>query len=170
MEQAEGPVRTPCHCPGTPHDEDVFHLVDAEHLPIDAGIAAASALVTVGDGNAGAVLIGAFLRHGAIRSWNLLDEDGKPVPVNPSTVADRLTWVKGGTELASAALSRYINAQTLAPFGLSTSERTTADSSSDGQTEPSTSPPTSSSGSPLELSESSSPADSDGVPSLVPMP
>ena len=171
MEQAEGPVRTPCFCPGTPHEEDVYHLVDAEHLPIAAGVAATSALSTVGDGHAGAVLIDAFLRHGAIRAWNLLDEDGDPVPVNPATVADRLTWVKGGVQLANAALERYVqSAKALAPFGLSTSPKTNGTSSSDGQTEDSTSVRTSSSSSPPEPSESSSPASSDGELSLVPTP
>ena len=162
MEQAEGPVRTRCFCPNTPHTEDVYHLVDAEHLPIEAGIAAASALSTVGDGNAGAVLIGAFLKHGAIRSWNLVDERGEPVPVTPATVADRLTWVKGGIELANAALSRYVNQATLAPFGLNTSANGNGKSSPPGPTESSTSAPTPSSSLPLELSESSSPAGSDG--------
>jgi hypothetical protein len=165
MEQAEGPVRTPCHCPNTPHDEDEFHLVDAEHLPIDAGIAAASALSTVGDGNAGAVLIGAFLRHGAIRRWNLVDEKGEPVPINPGTVGDRLTWVKGGIELANAALERYVNAQTLAPFGSGSSPKPNGTSSPNGQTADMTSVTTLSSSSLPEPSESSSPADSVGEPS-----
>lgn len=133
------PIKTACHCPETPHEHDLFYLVDAEHLPIDAGIAAAAALSTVGDGNAGAVLIGAFLRHGAIQRWNLVDDKGDDVPVNPSTVADRLTWVKGGIELANAALERYVNAKTLAPFGLNTSPRKNGKLSSGGRTARSTS-------------------------------
>lgn len=165
MEQAAGPVRTPCFCPNTPHDNDVYELVDADHLPIEAGIAAATALSTLGEeGNAGAVLIGAFLRHGAIRSWNLVDEEGNRVPVNPQTVGDRLTWTKGGVELSTAALARYVNQTTLAPFGLTGSQKTNEPSSPDGPTEPSTSPTMPSSLSLLEPSESSSPASSDGTP------
>jgi hypothetical protein len=164
MEQAEGPVRTKCFCPGTPHEEDVYHLVDAEHLPIDAGVAAATALSTVGDGNAGAVLIGALLRHGAIRRWNLVDADGDAVPINPGTVGDRLTWVKGGIELANASLERYVLAAG-APFGSSTSPRRNGKSSSTGQTARSTSRRTRSSSPPREPSASSLPASSDGSPS-----
>lgn len=168
MEQAEGPVRTPCFCPGTPHEEDVYHLVDAEHLPIDAGVAAASALSTVGDGNAGAVLIGALLRHGAIRRWNLVDADGGAVPINPSTVGDRLTWVKGGVELANAALERYVLASG-APFGSgsSTFPKRNGRSSNGGPTEGSTSRRTRSSSPRREPSVSSSPVSSDGQPSIV---
>jgi hypothetical protein len=165
MEQAEGPVRTPCHCPNTPHDEDEFHLVDAEHLPIDAGIAAAAALSTVGDGNVGAVLIGAFLRHGAIKRWNLVDDKGSAVPINPGTVGDRLTWVKGGIELANAALERYVNQQTLSPFGSGSSPKMNGTSSPDGPTDATTSVTTRSSSSRRAPSGSSSPADSAGTPS-----
>jgi hypothetical protein len=139
------PVRTGCHCPNTPHDEDLFYLRDADHLPIDAGVAAAGAIATVGDGNVGAVLIGAFLRHGAIRAWNLVDEGGAAVPINPGTVGERLTWVKGGIELANAALERYVNAKTLAPFALGTSPRKNGSSSNGGPTARSTSPKTRSS-------------------------
>ena len=146
------PVKTACHCPEQPHEEDLFYLFDAEHLPIDAGVAAASALSPVGVGNAGAVLIGAFLRHGAIRSWNLVDEKGENVPINPSTVGDRLTWVKGGVELANAALERYVNPKTLAPFGLNTSAKRNGKSSPGGRTARSTSAKTRSSSSPPELS------------------
>jgi hypothetical protein len=170
MEGPQGPVRTSCFCPGTPHEEDEFHLVDAEHLPISAGVAAAGALSTVGDGNVGAVLIEAFLRHGAIQRWNLVDEDGSAVPINPSTVGDRLTWVKGGVELANAALERYVNPTALAPFGLGTSTKKNGRSSSGGRTAPSTSAKTRSSGSPRGRSGSSSPVSSDGELSVVPTP
>lgn len=163
MEQAEGPVRTACFCPNTPHEQDVYHLVDGEHLPIDAGVAAASALSTVGDGYAGAVLIGALLRHGAIKSWNLVDEEGEAVPINPRTVGDRLTWVKGGVELADAALERYVIAAG-APFGSASSPKKNGTSSPVGPMELSTSAKTRSSSSRRASSRSSSPVDSDGMP------
>ena len=133
------PIRTGCFCPSAPHEEDLYWLRDADHLPIDAGVAAAGAIATVGDGNVGAVLIGAFLRHGAIRAWNLVDEAGAAVPINPGTVGERLTWVKGGIELANAALERYVNAKTLAPFALNTSRKRNGSSSSGGPTVRSTS-------------------------------
>lgn len=151
-DQLNEPVKTACFCPGTPHEEDVYHLRDAEQLPIDAGVAAASALSTVGDGNAGAVLIGAFLRHGAIKAWNLVDDKGDNVPINPGTVGDRLTWVKGGVELANAALERYVNPKTLAPFGLNTSTRKKGKSSPGGRTARLTSVKTPSSSLPQEHS------------------
>src|SRR5688500_15919108 len=96
------PVTTACFCPNTPHERDEFHL--AEELPIEAGIAAATALAGADGGSAAAVLVGALLRNGAIVSWNLVDDDGDALSVNPANVGKRVTWLKGGVELSSAAL------------------------------------------------------------------
>ena len=137
-------VETACNCAGRPHPRDLF-VLPAE-LPIEAGIAAISALSQVGpDGDAAASLIGAILRNGGIASWNLVDEDGKPIPVNPTNVSRRVTWQRGGVELSNAAFAQYVNGKDLTPFGLTNSRKQTAKSSPNGQTEPSTSPKTRSS-------------------------
>lgn len=139
----DNPVKTACFCPNTPHENDEFWL--AEELPIEAGIAAAGALTSADGANAAATLIGALLRNGAIVRWNLVDDEGDLVPVNPANVAKRVTWLKGGVELSSAALERYVNAANLAPFGLDSSPRKKRKPSAGGRTGRSTSAKTSSS-------------------------
>ena len=163
MEQAAGPVRTRCYCPNTPHEADLIHLHSADSLPIEAGVAAAMALSNAGgvDGLSASELIGALLRHGAVSSWNLVDEQGDALPVNPRTVAERLTWTKGGVELANAALQRYVIDEQ-APFGSRISQSPSEPSSPTGPTDLPTSAKTESSYTPPEPSESSSPASSDG--------
>ena len=145
------PVVVACHCPGTPHDNDEFHLAD--ELPIEAGIAAAGALAGADGSNAAAVLIGALLRNGAIERWNLVDEEGDPLPINAVNVGRRVTWLKGGVELSNAALARYVNAAHLAPFGLGNSEKKNGKSSRGGRTGRSTSRKTPSSPTPPVPSE-----------------
>lgn len=137
-------VRTACHCAGSPHEHDLYTL--AAELPIEAGIAAASALASLGQhGNAAASLIGAIVRNGAIERWNLVSTDGKPLPINPDTVAKRVTWTKGGVELTNAVFEQYVNGADLAPLGLVTSQPTSTKSSPTGPTASSTSPKTRSS-------------------------
>lgn len=145
------PVVVACHCPGTPHDNDEFFLAD--ELPIEAGIAAAAALASSEGGNAAAVLIGALLRNGAIVGWNLVDDNGDSLPVNPLNISRRVTWLKGGVELSNAALARYVTADSLAPFGLSSSASRNGTSSRGGRTGRSTSRKTPSSPTPPEPSE-----------------
>ena len=145
------PVKTACFCPNTPHEFDEFHLAD--ELPIEAGIAAAGALASSDGANAAATLIGALLRNGAIRAWNLVDEDGNNLPVNPANVAQRVTWRKGGVELSGAALERYVNAENLAPFGLTNSGKKNGTPSRGGRTARSTSRKTPSSSEPPAPSE-----------------
>lgn len=134
------PVTTSCHCPGKPHERDEFTLTD--DLPIEAGIAAASALAS-GSNPAGR-LVAALLRNGAITAWNLVDDEGNAVPVTPETVAERVTWMKGGVELSSAALQRYVNSKG-APFGSATSTKKNGKPSGGGRTARSTSAKTPSS-------------------------
>ena len=134
-----------CYCAGTPHTDGDLFVLPAE-LPIPAGIAAVSALAQVGpSGDAAAALINAILVNGGIQSWNLLDDNGDRLPINPTNVAARVTWQKGGVELANAAFTQFVNGKDLTPFGLTTSRKRTARSSPNGQTEPSTSPRTRSS-------------------------
>ena len=135
-------VETACFCAGSPHPRDRF-VLPAE-LPFEAGVAAISAITDAQAGGAdmGAALIGAILRNKGISEWNLVDEEGKDLPLNARNVGARLTWQKGGVELANAAYVQWIRGQDLAPFGLASSQTPTDDSSPNGQTEPSTLPTT----------------------------
>lgn len=134
-----------CFCPGEPHPDGDRFVLPAE-LPIEAGIAAVSALASVGaDGDAAASLIGAILRNGGIAEWNLTDENGDRLRITPSNVAARVTWQRGGVELSNAAFAQFVNGKDLTPFGLTNSTSSTGGSSPNGQTAPSTSPKTRSS-------------------------
>lgn len=144
-------VTTKCFCPETPHDRDEFTLADGEHLSIDAGLAAAVALSVAGTDATVTDIIGPLLRHGAITSWNLVDGEGNKVPINPQTVGERLTWLKGGLELANAAIERYVTGKG-APFGSGSSPKKNVKSLSGGQTARSTSAKTPSSSQLQELS------------------
>ena len=161
-------VRTACHCAGTPHpDGDVFVL--ATELPIEAGVAAVSALANSGAvGDAGPALIGAILRNGGIVRWNLVDAEGNELAVTPANVRTRVTWLKGGVELAAAVYRQFVDGKDLTPFGLTNLTSKNGASSPNGQTERSTSPKTRSSRSRREPSKSSSPTSSDGAPSPEP--
>ena len=138
-------VRTACYCPGTPHPDGDRFVLPAE-LPVEAGIAAVSALASVGEhGDAAAALIGAILRNGGISEWNLVDDAGDSIRITPAHVAARVTWQRGGVELSNAAFGQYVNGKDLTPFGLTSSTKPTAGSSRNGQTASSTSPKTRSS-------------------------
>lgn len=137
-EQSPREVDTACYCPGTPHERD--HFVLPSDLPIPAGLAAVTALAQVGEhGDAAAALINAILVNGGIAAWNLVDDKGDALPINPTNVATRITWTKGGVELASAAYAQWVNGKNLAPFGLRQSATPTRASSRNGQTARSTS-------------------------------
>ena len=170
MVAPDGAVRTTCHCPGTPHDADLFWLAD--ELPMAAGLAASGAMQeSSSEADLLASVIPAMLRNGALVRWNLVDDDGKPLPINARTISERLTWVKG-RQFIEQALPRLIaslNGES-APFVSPTSHRMNGTSSSGGRTKKPTSRTTSSSPQLLEPSESSSPADSDGEPSADPTP
>jgi hypothetical protein len=140
-------VETACFCAGSPHERDRF-VLPAE-LPPRAGIAAVTTLAQVGEhGDAAGALIEAILYNGGIKEWNLVDEDGKPLPLTPDNVASRVTWQRGGVELANAVFQQYVNGKDLTPFGLATSHKTSGKSSRNGQTASSTSPKTRSSSKP----------------------
>ena len=131
-----------CYCPGAPHPDGDRFVLPAE-LPVEAGLAAVTALGQVGtDGDAAAALIGAILRNGGIAQWNLVDDEGSPLRINPTNVAARVTWQKGGVELSNAVFAQYVSGKDLTPFGLTNSTKPTVESSPNGQTEPSTSPKT----------------------------
>lgn len=137
-------VETACHCAGSPHERDRFTL--SADIPIGAGVAVLTALQEQGEhGNNAAALIEALLFNGGITDWNLVDDKGERLRITPDNVASRVTWRKGGAELAIAANQQWISGADLTPFGLGNSQRTSAASSPNGQTEDSTSPRTSSS-------------------------
>ena len=150
-DQTPREVETACFCPGSPHQRD--HFVLPAEMPPRAGIAAISALAQVGGGDAAGALIEAILVNGGIASWNLVDEDGKPLPVTPDNVIARVTWQRGGVELSNAAFAQYVNGKDLTPFGLTNSTRRIGKSSPNGQTAASTSPKTPSSRKPRVPSE-----------------
>lgn len=140
------PIKTPCYCIGKPHEFDEFTLADK--LPMGAGLAASVAGV---DGGVESI-VPALLRHGAIASWNLVDEKGNRVPINPSTVDERLTW-ETATEFLSEALPRLISSVMPTPLGSARSVKKTAKSSRNGRTAALTSVKTSSSPEPPTPSE-----------------
>jgi hypothetical protein len=171
MEEPNGAIRTVCHCPGTPHDADLFWL--AEELPMAAGLAASSATQNgVAESDALATVIPAMLRNGALARWNLVDDEGKPLALTPRSIESRLTWVKGGREFLNEALTQLIamlNGEA-APFASPISRRMNGTSSSGGPTPKRISRTKSSSPQRRVPSESSSPAASDGAPSADPTP
>lgn len=69
-----------CACPGTPHDDgDVVYL--SPTLTLDAGIAAEQDLAA-SEGDTDKLIrlwVKTFLTHEA-KGWNLVDEEGAPVP------------------------------------------------------------------------------------------
>lgn len=77
-----------CECPGTPHpDGDVVYL--APKLSLAGGLAASADIsAALGSGTMLAQLWQVtFVRYGAI-DWNLVDEDGDPVPFDVNVLLD----------------------------------------------------------------------------------
>ena len=64
-------VLGPCLCPGTPHDEDTAQVL--EEVPWDVLVDVE--LATGGEATRRLVA-------GTLAAWNLVDEDGDPVPVD----------------------------------------------------------------------------------------
>ena len=107
------PVRfRDCTCPGTPHDGDVAEL--RPYLDYPGGAEALAAIQSVGDDTArfAEVLGPVFIRRGVV-AWNLLDEDGEPIPVTREAL-DSLRW-EDAYELADRADDIY-GGQVLAPL------------------------------------------------------
>jgi hypothetical protein len=77
-----------CRCAGTPHpDGDTVWL--RSELPPDGGFAALRLIG--GDPDTLSEKIGrVYLQYGVV-DWTFLDDDGKPVPCTPETIA-RLSW------------------------------------------------------------------------------
>ena len=74
-----------CYCPGSPHEADIVYL--APQLSMAGGMAAQSA---ISEGITDArllqeMLAAIWIRHGVI-GWNLVDEDGDPLPTDGNTL------------------------------------------------------------------------------------
>lgn len=105
----------PCECPGTPHgDGDVVYL--APRLSAPGGMAAQGAIV---DGGTDSLRLQELLwrvyRDHGILDWNLLDEDGEPVPLTAANKEAALPYGKGGEQVADKADDLY-SEDVLRPF------------------------------------------------------
>lgn len=164
------PVSVPCNCPGTPHEADLVVL--REHVSVPMGMAAHAAIRAAGypadrEGVAAAV----FLRFG-VESWNKVQLAGdpkdpqrtEPVPVTPENAERLLPFAEGGMEVAEIAGDLYAE-ELFRPL-----VRAIAKHSGNGQTENSTPPSVDGGSPPLTPLPPSSPPDTDGIPSEVPVP
>ena len=105
----------PCECPGEPHDGgDVVYLAPVLSAP--GGMAAQGAIADASDD---AVRLQELLwrvyRDHCITSWNLLDEEGEPVPLTARNIELALPYGKGGRIVADKADDLY-NEDVLTPF------------------------------------------------------
>lgn len=154
-----------CGCPHTPHASgDEVYL--APKISVALGSAAIAGVNNLEAGSTGtdveAVLARVYLRQGVI-GWNLVDEEGEPVPATPRAVEERLTWGSGGMEVVNKADELYAE-DLFAPLVAARKRK----SSADGPTDPSTSPPSPSGQKPPESLTSSSDEPTDGQPSEAP--
>ena len=95
-----------CYCPGTPHETDVVYLRPS--LSMAGGMAAQAAIQ---DGIGDQILLQELLarvwmRHGVV-GWNLVDEEGSPLPIDPATIDQALPYGKGGFLVANKADDLY---------------------------------------------------------------
>ena len=105
----------PCDCPGTPHgDGDFVYLAPA--LSAQAGMAAQGA---INDASDDAVrlqeLLWRIYRDHCVVGWNLLDEEGEPVPLTAENKDIALPFGKGGQAVAEKADDLY-SEDVLRPF------------------------------------------------------
>jgi hypothetical protein len=143
------PVRfRDCTCPGTPHpDGDIAEL--RPFLDYPGGAEALASVTIINDDGTSSFRptvdwpqhIGpVYIRRGVV-AWNVVDEDGDPVPVTPEAL-DGLRWEEA-YELADRADDLY-GGQVLAPLAKRVSELTKV-----GRTNGSTRRPRKSSSKPL---------------------
>ena len=105
----------PCECPGTPHgDGDLVYL--APVLSARGGMAAQGAINDAGtDGVKLQELLWRVYRDHGVTGWNLVDDDGDPVPLTPENVDLALPFGKGGQAVADKADELY-SEDVLRPF------------------------------------------------------
>lgn len=82
----------PCACPGKPHSEDTVDL--RPKLGLAEGVRLQAMVVEAKQNGVDAptltgMLAEAYLLVG-VGGWNLVDDKGKPVPVNPATITEHL--------------------------------------------------------------------------------
>jgi hypothetical protein len=98
-----------CLCEGSPHADGDFVYLDAQ-LSLDGGLLASAAMaVSEGDPQKGEHDLGFAYLLGGISGWNFLDDDGKPIAVNPDTIRRALPWGKGGRIVAEKANKMYFD-------------------------------------------------------------
>lgn len=107
----------PCECPGEPHDDgDVVYLSPVLSAP---GGMAAQGAIEAADGGRDLVRLQELLwrvyRDHGITSWNLVDEDGEPVPLTSENLEQALPFGKGGRLVADKADDLYAQ-DVLTPF------------------------------------------------------
>jgi hypothetical protein len=105
----------PCECPGTPHgDGDFVYLAPVLSAP--GGMAAQGA---ISDANTDSVrlqeLMWRVYRDHCIVGWNLVDDEGEPVPLTAENKEQALPYGKGGQTVADKADDLY-NEDVLRPF------------------------------------------------------
>jgi hypothetical protein len=95
-----------CYCPGTPHDADVVYLRPT--LTMAGGMAATAAVLEgLSDQmRLQELLAQVWIRH-ALIAWNLVDEDGDDLPLNPDNAIEALPYGKGGRLIAEKADDLY---------------------------------------------------------------
>jgi hypothetical protein len=105
----------PCECPGTPHgDGDFVYLAPVLSAP--GGMAAQGAIADAGtDGVRLQELLWRVYRDHSIVGWNLVDDDGDPVPLTAENKEQALPYGKGGQIVADKADDLY-NEDVLRPF------------------------------------------------------
>lgn len=135
-ERVTVPLPGPCGCPGSPHAADEVYLLPV--LTFDGGTAADTAMRSMlGSGDADAVtreVVRAYLTH-QVAGWNLVDEDGRPVPYDPALLlsdwaAALVVGDKADDLYSEALLAPLVAAASTSspggPTGASTSRRTPA--------------------------------------------
>lgn len=102
-----------CRCPGTPHEDgDVVYLF--AELGMEGGLAIMAA-VDLADGNeASLAAIYRVMVERGVADWTFVDDKGERIDINPITIRGALPWMKGGSEVARAAIQQY--AGILAPL------------------------------------------------------
>lgn len=96
-----------CYCPETPHaDGDVVYL--APSLSMTGGMAAQAAIAEgISDPMLMQERLAAIWTRFGIVDWNLVDEGGHPIPINPANIAAALPYGKGGRLVAEKADDLY---------------------------------------------------------------
>ena len=116
-----------CRCPDTPHQDGDFVYLYPE-LGMEAGLRLMAA-VDLADGTEGQLTaIYAAMVDGGVADWTFINGTGDKIPINPATIRGTLPWMKGGSEVARAAIRLYAGVLT-APFD-STKTKTTRTTSS----------------------------------------